>query len=108
LAAGQPGAPAVTAHEVAGDQWLQVQRYDEARQAYLVAAQAVGPTARVVLGLARVAARVGDATTACDQYRAFLPALPARDTDARVEVAEARQYLQDSRCQIAPAGRDGR
>ncbi len=60
--AGQPGAPVVSAHEVAGDLWLQVFRYDDAVRAYLRAADYVGMTPRVTEGLARARARLGQAT----------------------------------------------
>ena len=42
--AGLPGAPIVTAQEVAGDLWLQVHRFEDARRAYLGAAEQVGST----------------------------------------------------------------
>ena len=40
--AGLPGAPIVTAHEIAGDLWLQVHRFEDARRAYLDAAEQIG------------------------------------------------------------------
>ena len=49
------GAPIVSAYEVAGDLWLQVHRFDDARRAYVTAAEQVGSTRRVTLGLARTA-----------------------------------------------------
>src|SRR5688572_8751084 len=42
LSAGLPGAPVVTAHEAAGELWLQVHRYEEARRAYQRAAERLG------------------------------------------------------------------
>ena len=65
LAARQPGAPVVTAHEVAGDLWLRVFRYEDARQAYLKALSQVGPTPRVLLGIARAEARLKSGPMAC-------------------------------------------
>ena len=56
--AGQPGAPGVSALEVAGDLWLQVFRYDEAITAYERAAQYVGMTPGIRDGLARARARL--------------------------------------------------
>ncbi|MBM3819501.1 MAG: hypothetical protein FJW14_10885, partial [Acidimicrobiia bacterium] len=47
LEAKQPGAPGVSALEVAGDLWLQVFRYDEAIEAYARAAQYLGETPRI-------------------------------------------------------------
>ena len=61
--ARQPGAPVVSAHEVAGDLWLQVFRYEDAVSAYLRAAEYVGMTPRVTEGLARARARLGQATS---------------------------------------------
>lgn len=94
-AAGQPGAPVVSAAEVAGDLWLQVHRYEEARQAYLEAAQQAGTTPRVLAGLARVAARLNDTASACAGFQKLVdlwgarPAMPA-------EIVEARMYRQDA------------
>ena len=57
LAAGQPGAPGMTAHEAAGDLWLQVHRFDDAREAYERAAAVLGMTPRIARALADVNAR---------------------------------------------------
>lgn len=57
FAAGQPGAPVLTGHEVAGELWLQVHRFEEARAAFERAAEQVGTTPRITAGLARAAAR---------------------------------------------------
>lgn len=100
LAAGQPGAPAVTAHEAAGDLWLQVHRYEEARRAYDTAAGRVGRTPRVVLGLARTASRLKDEATACREYRALIEGWgTARDEPA--EIREARMYIRQPACEAA-------
>ena len=53
LAAGQPGAPVISALEVAGELWLQVHRFEDARAAFERAAQQVGTTPRIADGLAR-------------------------------------------------------
>jgi hypothetical protein len=53
IAAGQPGAPGISALEAAGDLWLQVHRYDEAVRAYERAAAWFGMTPRIALGLAK-------------------------------------------------------
>ena len=55
-AAGEPAAPVLSAAEVSGELWLEVQRYDDAERAFRRAAGQVGMTPRVVSGLARVAA----------------------------------------------------
>ncbi len=57
FAAGEPGAPGVTALEAAGDLWLRVHRYDEARRAYDRAAAVLGPTPRIIAGRARLPAK---------------------------------------------------
>ncbi len=95
FAAGEPGAPGLTAHEVAGDLWLQVHQYEEARAAYVLAAGRVARTRAVVLGLARSAARMKDVPAACPEYRALLDGW----TDVRsdpAEIREARAFVQDS------------
>ena len=58
LTAGLPPAPIITAHEAAGELWLQVHRYDEARRAYVRAAERIGTTPLIARGLERVAARL--------------------------------------------------
>jgi hypothetical protein len=54
LDAKQPGAPSITAHEAAGDLWLQVYRYEDARRAYERARAVIGSTPRIEAGLKRV------------------------------------------------------
>jgi len=99
LEAGQPGLPAVTAHEAAGDLWLQVHGFDEARRAYEHALARVGPTPRVTLGLARVAVRLEDDGAACVQYQALVDWWGTR-ADGPPEIAEARAYLADQSCPV--------
>ena len=55
LDARQPGAPAITAHEAAGDLWLRVYRYEDAKLAYERAKAVIGSTPRIEAGLTRVA-----------------------------------------------------
>ena len=95
LTAGEPAAPVITAHEAAGDLWLQVHRYEDARRAYSEAALRVGTTPRVTLGLARAAARLDDGETACREYEAFTSWWGSRPESS--EMTEARGYLRD-RC----------
>lgn len=73
LAARQPGAPLVTAHEAAGDLWLLVYRHAEARQAFLDAFKTIGPTRRVLLGLARAEARLARGPAACPDTQDTCP-----------------------------------
>lgn len=54
-AAGQPGAPGLSALEAAGDLWLQVHRFEDARAAYERAATYLGLTPRIQAGLAKAA-----------------------------------------------------
>ena len=95
--AGLPGAPIVAASEVAGDLWLQVHRFEDARRAYLGALEQAGPTRRVTLGLARTAFRLGDLATSCEQYRAFVSGWPRSERESP-ELVEARAFLQRREC----------
>ena len=100
--AGLTGAPIVTAHEVAGDLWLQVHRFEDARRAYLDAATQIGATRRVTLGLARTSARVGDSQTACEQYRNLVNGWPQRGSEPP-ELIEARTFLRRPDCRAQGA-----
>jgi hypothetical protein len=91
LEAGQPGLPVITAHEAAGDLWLQVHQYEDARRAYLLALDRVGMTPRAALGLARIAARLNDSANACAQSQALVKWWGSRAGEPP-EVAEARSY----------------
>ena len=98
--AGLPGAPVVTAVEVAGDLWLQVHRYDDARRAYARAADRVGRTPRVVLGLARTAVRLSDWPTACAEYKALVAGW--RSAGQPLEIGEAQTFLREPMCRSLP------
>jgi len=104
LEAGQPPLPAVTAHEAAGDLWLQVHGYDQARRAYLRAAERLGPRPRITLGLARAAARTKDVVAACTHYRELVARWGGRPEEP-AEGAEARAYSSEPPCVRAPAVR---
>jgi hypothetical protein len=93
----QPPLPVVTAHEAAGDLWLRVRDYEQARRAYLRAEERIGTTPRITLGLARIASRVSDGLGACRQYRAFVWWWGSRSGEPP-EVAEARAYLLRPAC----------
>ena len=73
LTARQPPAPMISAHEMAGELWLRVYRYAEARRAFLDAFKAVGPTRRVLLGLARAEARAASGPGACPDTQTTCP-----------------------------------
>jgi hypothetical protein len=96
-AASQVGAPLVTAAEMAGDLWLQVHRYEEARQSYADAARQVGSTPRVLAGLARAAVRLNDAAAACANYGMLLARWSAPRSEPP-EIIEARAYLAQPMC----------
>jgi hypothetical protein len=105
LSARLTGAPIITAHEAAGDLWLQVHRYEDARRAYVRASMHVGHTRRVTLGLARTAVRLNDVPEACLQYRTLVAAWNEPGADPQ-EIAEAREFLRESACSAsAPRGR---
>lgn len=96
-AAGQPGAPIISASEVAGDLWLQIFGYAEARVAFMRAADEGVTTLGVMRGLARTAARLGVAGAACAEYRALLDRWGSRQAQPP-EIAEARAYLGGPAC----------
>jgi hypothetical protein len=100
---GSAGAPGVTAHEAAGDLWLQVHRFDAARAAYQEAAAVSGSSPRISLGLARVAVRLHDDTAACAAYR--LLTMQWSRSEAPPELVEARTFLADPRCGAAATGK---
>jgi cytochrome c-type biogenesis protein CcmH/NrfG len=76
--------------------WLQVHRYEDARRAYRRAAEHVGMTARVRLGLARTAARLNDVKDACAQYRGLLTSF--KENEVPSEIIEAGVFVGDARC----------
>jgi hypothetical protein len=64
------GAPAqwpLPIDELAGELWLEVDRYSESRDAYLRATK-IKPTANAWVGLARASDRLGDMIGACSAY----------------------------------------
>jgi hypothetical protein len=71
LAGGLSGAPFITVHELAGDLWLQIHLFAEARAAYERAAAAIGYTPRILVGLARAAEELKDTPGACGAYRSL-------------------------------------
>ena len=91
IEADQPPLPVATAHDVAGDLWLQVHRYDDARRAYLEAETQLGARPRLSLGLARVAARLQDRPAACAAYARLAAAWGGRGEAP--ELAEAQTFL---------------
>jgi hypothetical protein len=103
LAAAQPPAPVVSAHEAAGALWLQVHRFEEARSAYDLAIAKVGSNPRLLVGLARSAARLQD-PRACSVYAVLLAQwgwIPGESA----ELSEARAYVGGVACQSTPIAR---
>ena len=96
-AGGLAGAPIVTAAEMAGALWLQVDRYDEALRAYEEAERRLGPTPRITLGVARASARLGDSGSACAAYRRLTEGWGAGGTEPP-EIVEGRSYLARPEC----------
>ena len=93
LTAGLPGAPFITVHELAGDLWLQVHQFAEARAAYEAAASAIGQTPRILLGLAQASARLQDTAAACAAYRSLFEwwdAAPRSTTPPELAAARTR------------------
>jgi hypothetical protein len=99
-AQGRAGAPVITAHEAAGDLWLRVHRFDEARAAYALAAEQMGVTPRIMLGRARLADRAKQTREACAAYRAVadLGTGERRGPAGQPEMAEAAAYLARAEC----------
>jgi hypothetical protein len=93
-AAGQPGAPLVSAAETAGELSLQLHRYDDARRAYMEARAQTGGTARVLAGIGRAAQRLRDTDTACAAFWELLDSWGARQARPS-EIAEAQAYVAD-------------
>lgn len=78
--------------EIDGELWLEVDRYQDARDAY-TRAIASRPTARALIGLARTNDRLHDIPAACDAYQRAV----ARAREGLLE--EARAYLARPECQ---------
>jgi hypothetical protein len=65
--AGAPAQWPLPIDELAGELWLEVDRYTESRDAYLRATK-LKPTANAWIGLARASDRLGDVVGACSAY----------------------------------------
>jgi tetratricopeptide (TPR) repeat protein len=74
---------------VAGELWLEVDRYDEARAAFERAAQAER-SAIAVIGMARALARLGRVTEACAAFRTVREASSRLREMARQDLARCR------------------
>jgi tetratricopeptide (TPR) repeat protein len=87
-----PTNPIIPAHELAGDLWLQVSRFQDAARAFAIALERHPRRPRSLIGLARASARAGDVPRARAAYEEFLTVWNDADTD-RPELSEAREYL---------------
>ena len=96
---GSGGAAGVTAHEAAGDLWLQVHRFEAAAAAYVAAAELFGNTPRITLGLARTAVQMNQREPACRAYRQLVTNWTGSGSVA--EIVEARAFIADE-CMAAP------
>ena len=92
-AVGQPGAPVIGVMEAAGDLWLQVFRYEDARRMYQRAIAGGDATLRALAGLARTAARLKMDATACQEYRVLIDRWGTRAAEP-AEIIEARGYVR--------------
>jgi len=93
LGAGVGGTPFITVHELAGDLWLQVHQFADARAAYARAASLVRRTPRIMLGLARTAERLNDTAAACAEYQSLLKwwdSAPRASTPSEIDEARRR------------------
>lgn len=100
-ARGAEGPPVVSAHELAGELWLQVHRYDEAAAAFRVARGAAGDSPRVAVGLARALRRGEHGPDACAAYRDLVRLARDHRTALKAEVAEASEFLRQAECRPA-------
>jgi hypothetical protein len=101
-ARGLGGAPLVSAHEMAGELWLQVHRYDEAAAAFRTARAYAGDTPRIAIGLARALARQNQTGAACVEYRRLAGQSRALRPAMAGELAEADEYLRRPACRESP------
>ena len=97
-ARGLGGAPLITAHEMAGELWLQVHRFDEAAAAYRVARGYAGDSPLVTRGLARALARQNQVPEACGEYRRLADQAATLRATMREELGEADRYLRQPAC----------
>lgn len=95
---GEKALWGVTAQEAAGDLWLQVHRFEAAAAAYASAAELIGSTLRITLGLARVAVQMKQPEPACRAYRSFVTGWAG--AASAPEIAEARAFVA-ARCTTA-------
>jgi hypothetical protein len=89
---GQPVSPIVPIHELAGDLFLVVHRYPDARRAYEASLARYPGRARSLHGLARACAKSNAREAARTAYEQLLAQWKTADPD-RPEIAEAKAFL---------------
>src|SRR5262245_12508060 len=87
-AAGSPARWPLPIDELAGELWLEVDRFPEARDAYDRATR-IAPTPNAWIGLARAADKLGDTVVAC---RAYTNASSTKNLPTQVDL-EVSVYL---------------
>ncbi len=92
---GQLDMPLQPATEIAGDLWLQVNRYEAARQSYRATLDAWPHRPASQLGIARASAELHDDGAAKDAWRALLDLWQTADP-TRPELLEAKRVLGKS------------
>jgi hypothetical protein len=102
-ARGLQGAPIISAHEVAGELWLEVHRYDDAVAAFRTARGASGDTPRLTAGLARALVRQRSTRDACLEYRRLVADPDAGRPSMAGARAEAQRVLAQPDCQATVA-----
>ena len=100
-ARGLGGAPLISAHEIAGELWLQVHRYDEAAAAYRIGRAFAGDSPRTMVGLARSLARQNQTADACQEYRRLVAQAPDLRPALKEELSEADEFLRRPACRTA-------
>jgi hypothetical protein len=101
-ARGLPGAPILSAHEMAGEFWLDVHRHDDAVAAFRTARGAMGDSPRLTAGLARALARQRTTSDACAEYRRLAADPATRQPSMARELAEADAFLAQPACRGEP------
>ena len=95
---GQRRVLVVPTMSVAGDLWLQVDGYAEARDAYQESVKYHGVSNATSYGLGKASSRLGDTSGACSAYRLLLGRWGSAVVEP-LEILEARTYLTQVDCE---------
>jgi hypothetical protein len=93
IEAGELVLPIVPAQELAGDLWMQVHRFADARDAFRAALARFPGRGRSLAGLARALDRTGEGAAARASWEAFYAGWSLADRE-RPELIEARAALE--------------